>query len=77
MKIIQNILTLLLVLLTAGFLAVSSFTFGTENKTHTLTDSPTVLYATARVSKTEFGVSFIDKVPYTKREAIMLEKGTS
>jgi hypothetical protein len=77
MKILKNILTLLLVLSVTGFLTVSSFTFGKEDAQISQEDAFTISRSTARVVRSEIGISSIEKIPYNKKEPLSLEKGSA
>ncbi len=77
MKILKNILTLLLVLSVTGFLAVSSFTFAKVDTSVSHTDAFTISRSTARIVRSELGISSIEKVPYNKKEPLPIEKGTA
>jgi hypothetical protein len=74
MKILKNILTLLLVVLTTAFLAVSSFTFSQEKEYTSDISAFAFMRTTAKIMKTELGKSFIDKKEYLGNDPLVLDK---
>jgi hypothetical protein len=74
MKIFSNIITFLLVILVTGFFTVSSFTFSEAAISLRHANTFTIARSTARVIKTELGTSSIEKIAYSKKSPLTLEK---